>query len=261
MLSQRDSTGYVPEQTQKVSPVLSFPSWTVCSGVHQAKDSWPLLDRPFGWRAGAAAPHPRRARPPGLPLQAPSPGSRYLLWASFWVRAQADNKNSPMREIPESGTAFLLSSVTSLYHKLEVRLGHNILFICMLKSLRLSTKFCGLGQLWSYQVVHKKIWAELSPGGFSANSPGCTSSCTLQSLISCALPSWRALAVCVQIRKRHSSGSTSEDRFAASAREYVESLHQNSRTHLLYGKNNVLVQPVSAWGLGWHCRRWWCSWG
>ncbi|KAM7033273.1 small G protein signaling modulator 2 isoform 4-T4 [Acridotheres tristis] len=45
------------------------------------------------------------------------------------------------------------------------------------------------------------------------------------------------------IRKRHSSGSAAEDRFAASAREYVESLHQNSRTHLLYGKNNVLVQP------------------
>ncbi|KAM3854681.1 small G protein signaling modulator 2 isoform 5-T5 [Vipera latastei] len=45
------------------------------------------------------------------------------------------------------------------------------------------------------------------------------------------------------IRKRHSSGSTSEDRFAASARDYVESLHQNARTHLLYGKNNVLVQP------------------
>ncbi|KAL9826069.1 small G protein signaling modulator 2 isoform 3-T4 [Geothlypis trichas] len=45
------------------------------------------------------------------------------------------------------------------------------------------------------------------------------------------------------IRKRHSSGSASEDRCAASAREYVESLHQNSRTHLLYGKNNVLVQP------------------
>ncbi|XP_042271187.1 small G protein signaling modulator 2 isoform X2 [Thunnus albacares] len=45
------------------------------------------------------------------------------------------------------------------------------------------------------------------------------------------------------IHKRQSSGSMSEDRFAASAREYVESLHQNSRTHLLYGKNNVLVQP------------------
>uniref|UniRef100_A0A3Q3EUN2 Small G protein signaling modulator 2 n=1 Tax=Labrus bergylta TaxID=56723 RepID=A0A3Q3EUN2_9LABR len=45
------------------------------------------------------------------------------------------------------------------------------------------------------------------------------------------------------IRKRQSSGSMSEDRFAASAREYVESLHQNSRTHLLYGKNNVMVQP------------------
>uniref|UniRef100_A0AAZ3SQ56 Small G protein signaling modulator 2 n=1 Tax=Oncorhynchus tshawytscha TaxID=74940 RepID=A0AAZ3SQ56_ONCTS len=46
-----------------------------------------------------------------------------------------------------------------------------------------------------------------------------------------------------QIRKRQSSVSMSEDKFAASAREYVESLHQNSRTHLLYGKNNVLVQP------------------
>ncbi|XP_056139293.1 small G protein signaling modulator 2 [Lampris incognitus] len=45
------------------------------------------------------------------------------------------------------------------------------------------------------------------------------------------------------IRKRQSSGSMSDDKFAASAREYVESLHQNSRTHLLYGKNNVLVQP------------------
>ncbi|XP_053561214.1 small G protein signaling modulator 2 [Bombina bombina] len=45
------------------------------------------------------------------------------------------------------------------------------------------------------------------------------------------------------VKKRHSSGSTSEDKFAASAREYVESLHQNSKTHLLYGKNNVLVQP------------------
>ncbi|XP_045840661.1 small G protein signaling modulator 2 isoform X2 [Meles meles] len=45
------------------------------------------------------------------------------------------------------------------------------------------------------------------------------------------------------IRKRHSSGSTAEDRLAACAREYVESLHQNSRTRLLYGKNNVLVQP------------------
>uniref|UniRef100_A0A8P0SWU7 Serine racemase n=1 Tax=Canis lupus familiaris TaxID=9615 RepID=A0A8P0SWU7_CANLF len=45
------------------------------------------------------------------------------------------------------------------------------------------------------------------------------------------------------IRKRHSSGSSSEDRLAACAREYVESLHQNSRIRLLYGKNNVLVQP------------------
>ncbi|KFQ21805.1 Small G protein signaling modulator 2, partial [Merops nubicus] len=44
------------------------------------------------------------------------------------------------------------------------------------------------------------------------------------------------------VRKRHSSGGA-EDRGAAAAREYVESLHQNSRTHLLYGKNNVLVQP------------------
>ncbi|XP_074244453.1 small G protein signaling modulator 2 isoform X2 [Saimiri boliviensis] len=45
------------------------------------------------------------------------------------------------------------------------------------------------------------------------------------------------------IRKRHSSGSAPEDRLAACARECVESLHQNSRTRLLYGKNHVLMQP------------------
>lgn len=47
-----------------------------------------------------------------------------------------------------------------------------------------------------------------------------------------------------QIQKRHSSGSV-DDRPSLSARDYVESLHQNSRATLLYGKNNVLVQPVS----------------
>ena len=31
----------------------------------------------------------------------------------------------------------------------------------------------------------------------------------------------------------------------ASARDYVESLHQNNKNTLLYGKNNVQVQPVS----------------
>lgn len=29
------------------------------------------------------------------------------------------------------------------------------------------------------------------------------------------------------------------------AKDYVESLHQNERAPLLYGKNNVIVQPVS----------------
>lgn len=29
-----------------------------------------------------------------------------------------------------------------------------------------------------------------------------------------------------------------------SAKDYVESLHQNNRVTLLYGKNNVLVLPV-----------------
>uniref|UniRef100_A0A8D2LV76 Small G protein signaling modulator 1 n=1 Tax=Varanus komodoensis TaxID=61221 RepID=A0A8D2LV76_VARKO len=47
-------------------------------------------------------------------------------------------------------------------------------------------------------------------------------------------------ALCIQ--KRHSSGSM-DDRPSLSARDYVESLHQNARTTLLYGKNNVLVQP------------------
>uniref|UniRef100_UPI00398F3B75 small G protein signaling modulator 1 n=1 Tax=Pristiophorus japonicus TaxID=55135 RepID=UPI00398F3B75 len=47
-------------------------------------------------------------------------------------------------------------------------------------------------------------------------------------------------ALCIQ--KRHSSGSM-DDRLSLSARDYVESLHQNSRATLLFGKNNVLVQP------------------
>lgn len=35
-----------------------------------------------------------------------------------------------------------------------------------------------------------------------------------------------------------------DDRPSLWARDYVESLHQNSRATLLFGKNNVLVQPV-----------------
>ncbi|KAJ7987166.1 hypothetical protein DPEC_G00335930 [Dallia pectoralis] len=44
------------------------------------------------------------------------------------------------------------------------------------------------------------------------------------------------------IQKRQSSGSL-EDRPILWARDYVESLHQNNRATLLFGKNNVLVQP------------------
>ncbi|XP_059169262.1 small G protein signaling modulator 1-like [Physella acuta] len=50
----------------------------------------------------------------------------------------------------------------------------------------------------------------------------------------------------LQVR-RDASNATEEPRdpktFHMSAREYVESLHQNSKLTLLYGKNNVLVQP------------------
>ncbi len=49
-----------------------------------------------------------------------------------------------------------------------------------------------------------------------------------------------------QIRRNTSSSSEESMRSTPmSAKEYVESLHQNSRTQLLYGKNNVMVQPVS----------------
>lgn len=52
-------------------------------------------------------------------------------------------------------------------------------------------------------------------------------------------------------RSLHTSsedGSTSSFKSTSSitaAKNYVESLHQNSRAALLYGKNNVLVLPVS----------------
>ncbi|XP_062398791.1 small G protein signaling modulator 1 isoform X2 [Sardina pilchardus] len=49
-------------------------------------------------------------------------------------------------------------------------------------------------------------------------------------------------ALCIQ--KRHSSSSIDERPSPSpSARDYVESLHQNNRATLLFGKNNVLVQP------------------
>ncbi|XP_030214056.1 small G protein signaling modulator 1 [Gadus morhua] len=49
-------------------------------------------------------------------------------------------------------------------------------------------------------------------------------------------------ALCFQ--KRHSSSSMDERPSPSpSARDYVESLHQNNRATLLFGKNNVLVQP------------------
>lgn len=58
-----------------------------------------------------------------------------------------------------------------------------------------------------------------------------------------------------QIRNTSSSSEESSKSFHQSARDYVESLHQNSKTTLLYGKNNVLVQPVSMKnhliGMGW----------
>lgn len=47
VLGQQDKTKYVSEQTQKVSFLGCFLSWTMCSGVHQAKNSRSLLDRPF----------------------------------------------------------------------------------------------------------------------------------------------------------------------------------------------------------------------
>lgn len=33
----------------------------------------------------------------------------------------------------------------------------------------------------------------------------------------------------------------------SASKDYVESLHQNSRATLLYGKNNVLVLPVRSY--------------
>ncbi|KAL3857444.1 hypothetical protein ACJMK2_012114, partial [Sinanodonta woodiana] len=49
----------------------------------------------------------------------------------------------------------------------------------------------------------------------------------------------------LQVRRNASSSSedSSKSFHHMSAREYVESLHQNNKTQLLYGKNNVLVQP------------------
>lgn len=48
----------------------------------------------------------------------------------------------------------------------------------------------------------------------------------------------------VQFR-RSLHGVSSEESIRQAPKDYVESLHQNNRATLLYGKNNVLVLPVS----------------
>ena len=45
-------------------------------------------------------------------------------------------------------------------------------------------------------------------------------------------------------RSNGSEDGTPRGSLACSPREYVDSLHQNQKTTLLYGKNNVMVQPV-----------------
>ena len=58
-------------------------------------------------------------------------------------------------------------------------------------------------------------------------------------------PKRPALQVCSMVKRNVSSSSDESGRsLATSARDYVESLHQNNRTTLVYGKNNVVVQPV-----------------
>ena len=46
-----------------------------------------------------------------------------------------------------------------------------------------------------------------------------------------------------KIRKNQSSSNGEEVHSHSSANDYVKSLHQNSKSTLLYGKNNVFVQP------------------
>lgn len=48
-----------------------------------------------------------------------------------------------------------------------------------------------------------------------------------------------------KLREKNAFTGTNKNA-GSSAKDYVESLHQNSTATLLYGKNNVRVQPVSA---------------
>lgn len=88
------------------------------------------------------------------------------------------------------------------------------------------------------KLHEQPIYFPISPCGgktLPQISPGCFSDLPVN------------LSPCIpQIQKRHSSSSIDERPSPSlSAREYVESLHQNSRVTLLFGKNNVLVQPVT----------------
>lgn len=46
------------------------------------------------------------------------------------------------------------------------------------------------------------------------------------------------------MRRYNNSSANEESQALVYAKDYVKSLHQNTRSALLYGKNNVVVQPV-----------------
>lgn len=62
---------WVPVAALPLWVVLTLPncSGTLCVGVHQDEDSWPLLDGPLSWRAGPAAPHSQWPLSTGFPHQ------------------------------------------------------------------------------------------------------------------------------------------------------------------------------------------------
>ncbi|VDP06036.1 unnamed protein product [Schistosoma mattheei] len=76
----------------------------------------------------------------------------------------------------------------------------------------------------------------------------------IQKLVKSDIPTNRTIRTgsCAFLPQMNEFNSTKSNRnfksnkhIALAAKEHVESMHQSLRTRLLYGKNNVLMQPVN----------------
>ena len=97
-------------------------------------------------------------------------------------------------------------------------------------------------------VQRHRISSKISSANSTSSSPGINQSTppTVRKPLAMSHRRVGAVGSCCNGEDDHQTSSpvTRTSNICWSPRDYVESLHQNSKSTLLYGKNNVIMQPV-----------------